>query len=310
MRPVRKQRRQLEALRAALAKGTSEELVREKEAPVVTPAISTGVARLLNTGSAILSLAVLADSGLEHYRGSFFNRAMYTPLAVSALTLAAALHGSSDTSAAAERRRDSIFALAAGTGVIGTGVHTYNVTKRPGGFSWHNLFYGAPLGAPFALLLAGALGVAAERVRDTKPGRVAMLLRLPAGRVLAALTSAGLLGTVSEVGLLHFRGAFQDPFMYLPVTVPPVAAGLLANAAVASTRPRPFTRWWLRLTSILGLAGVAFHAWGVHRNMGGWRNWTQNLLNGPPMPAPPSFTGLGLAGLAALRLLEKPSDTQ
>jgi hypothetical protein len=108
--------------------------------------------------------------------------------------------------------------------------------------------------------------------------------------------------------LLHFRGAFQDPFMYLPVTVPPVAAGLLANAAVAPTRPRPFTRWWLRLTSLVGLAGVAFHAWGVHRNMGGWRNWTQNVLNGPPMPAPPSFTGLGLAGLAALRLLDEPNQ--
>jgi hypothetical protein len=26
--------------------------------------------------------------------------------------------------------------------------------------------------------------------------------------------------------------------------------------------------------------------------------------NGPPLPAPPSFTGLALAGLAALRLLE------
>ena len=38
--------------------------------------------------------------------------------------------------------------------------------------------------------------------------------------------------------------------------------------------------------------------------MGGWRNWQQNLLNGPPLPAPPSFTGLALAGLAALGLME------
>ena len=42
--------------------------------------------------------------------------------------------------------------------------------------------------------------------------------------------------------------------------------------------------------------------------MGGWRNWSQNVLNGPPMPAPPSFTGLALAGLAALGLLENPRD--
>jgi len=29
------------------------------------------------------------------------------------------------------------------------------------------------------------------------------------------------------------------------------------------------------------------------------------VLNGPPLPAPPSFTGLALAGLAALKLMEK-----
>jgi hypothetical protein len=39
--------------------------------------------------------------------------------------------------------------------------------------------------------------------------------------------------------------------------------------------------------------------------MGGWRNWNQNILNGPPLPAPPSFTGLALAGLAALSLIEE-----
>jgi hypothetical protein len=39
--------------------------------------------------------------------------------------------------------------------------------------------------------------------------------------------------------------------------------------------------------------------------MGGWKNWRQNVLNGPPIPAPPSFTGLALAGLAALELLEE-----
>jgi hypothetical protein len=39
--------------------------------------------------------------------------------------------------------------------------------------------------------------------------------------------------------------------------------------------------------------------------MGGWRNWSQNILNGPPIPAPPSFTGLALAGLAALGLIEE-----
>ena len=44
-------------------------------------------ARQLHFGAALLSLSVLADSGIEHYRGSFQNRAMYVPLGVSTLTL-------------------------------------------------------------------------------------------------------------------------------------------------------------------------------------------------------------------------------
>jgi hypothetical protein len=265
----------------------------------------TRAARWLNGGCAVLSLAVLGDSGLEHYRGMFFNKAMYTPLAVSALTLAASLHGTRDRSAAAEHRRDAAYALAAATGLIGTAFHLYTVGKREGGYSFENLFYGAPVGAPMALLLAGVLGVAAERVRDTAPGRPPRLFRLPAGRMLAGITSIGLLGTAAEAALLHFRGAFHDPFMYLPVTVPPVASGLMAEAALGRPGRRPFTRFWLRLTSMLGIAGVAFHTYGIQRNMGGWRNWSQNVLNGPPLPAPPAFAGLGLAALAALRLLER-----
>ena len=91
----------------------------------------------------------------------------------------------------------------------------------------------------------------------------------------------------------------------LPVTLPPVGALLLAGADVgAKARERPFTRWWLRLTAAMGLAGVGFHGYGIGRNKGGWRNWSQNVLNGPPLPPPPSFSGLSLAGLAALTLLQ------
>jgi len=42
--------------------------------------------------------------------------------------------------------------------------------------------------------------------------------------------------------------------------------------------------------------------------MGGWRNWSQNVPGGPPLPAPPSFTGLALAELAALGLLKDDPD--
>jgi hypothetical protein len=259
--------------------------------------------RKLNLSSALLSLSVLTDSGLEHYRGSFQNRAMYLPLGVAAATLAASLFGVIDSRAKSHAARDSLYALAALTGAAGLGFHGYNVTKRPGGLSWLNLFYAAPVGAPVALLLAGLLGRGAERIRDDEASTI---LGYPAGEALSLVASAGLAGTAAEAGLLHFRGAFHNPGMLLPVTVPPIAAGALATTIVRSGNvARRAAKFCLKITTLLGFAGVAFHAYGISRNMGGWRNWSQNLLNGPPLPAPPSFTGLALAGLAALSLIER-----
>ncbi len=272
-------------------------------------AATVRAARRLNRGSALLAASVLMDSAVEHYRGSFSNRAMYTPLVISALTLGISTHGTVDRRPTIHRVRQGIAAAAAVTGLVGTGFHIWNVTKRPGRLDWQNLFYGAPVGAPMAILLAGLLGTAAEWVRDTPGHKPPRLLGVPAGRALAALSGLGLLGTSGEAALLHFRGAFQNKAMFAPVTIPPVGAALLLNAAVA---PKCSERWlsraWLRLTMAMGLAGVGFHAWGIHRAMGGWRNWTQNVVDGPPLPAPPSFTGLALAGLAALGLLRNHQD--
>lgn len=260
-------------------------------------------ARRFNESSALLALSVLADSAMEHYRGSFDNPAMWTPLVVASLSLGAGLHGSGDREKRAHRVRHAIYYGAAATGVAGTGFHVYNVTKRPGGWSWNNLFHAAPVGAPLALLLSGALGAVAERLRD-EPAHEPRLLGMPAGRALGLLVAAGLIGTVGEAALLHFRGAFQHRAMYAPVSIPPAAAALLAHAALAAPRERWYTRLWLRVTALVGVAGMGFHARGIARRQGGWRNWSQNLFDGPPLPAPPSFSALALAGLAALELRE------
>lgn len=269
-------------------------------------AVINGAARELNLGAALLALAVLADSAVEHYRGSFHNQAMYAPLAAATLALGGSLHGTLDRRSARHPARDAIYALAAATGIAGLGFHAYNINKRPGGWSWLNLFYAAPIGAPFALTLSGLLGRGAEKARALDTGRPTKAFGLPLQRLLAAVSAAGLAGTVGEAALLHFRGAYHNPAMVLPVTVPPVAATLLGAAVVSpGRRTYRLARWWLRLTAFLGFAGVGLHAYGVSRNMGGWRNWSQNVLNGPPLPAPPSFTGLALTGLAALSLIEE-----
>jgi hypothetical protein len=282
---------------AALA--TLGALAAAHRSTITGPSLRSNNARAVDSASALLAFSALADSSVEHYRGSFHNRMMYAPLAVSALTLAASLRdlfgprGHDLGGSAVEN-------LALGTGIIGTGFHIYNVAKRPGGLSWLNLFYAAPLGAPAALSLAGLLRKVTRGLRE---GRQIGGVR--PSKLLAGLVSAGLIGTSAEAGLLHFRGAYHNPAMVIPITAPPIVAALLAHAILTPKQPHPVTRWSLRLLAGVGLLGSAFHAYGISRNMGGWRNWSQNLLNGPPLPAPPAFTALAMAGLVALRLIER-----
>lgn len=268
-------------------------------------------ARTLNRGAGLLATSVALDSALEHYRGDFQNRAMYTPLITSTLSLLASGQGQQDPNAIVSKVRDPIYIVTGLTGLAGVGFHLYNVTKRPGGMNWSNLFYAAPLGAPAALVLSGLLGYYSEQLRHTSGDAEPRVMGLPAGKSVALMAAAGLLGTTAEAGLLHFRGSFQNPAMYLPVTAPPLAAGLLAASALSSPR-RQRLRWLsrlaLRFTAFMGFAGAGFHALGIARNNGGWRNWRQNLQAGPPLPAPPSFTGLALAGLAAHSLLDEERE--
>ncbi|HEY6455866.1 MAG TPA: hypothetical protein VIY90_11370 [Steroidobacteraceae bacterium] len=271
--------------------------------PSCGAAATVDAARRLNRAAGALAACVLSDSAVEHYRGSFHNKSMFIPLLSAGLSIAASAHGSADSTARVHGLRNGAYGLAVVAGLVGTAFHLYNIAKRPGAVSWQNLFYAAPAGAPAALGLSGLLGFAAERVRGSMPGASATVLGLPAGRALAALTSVGLLGSAAEAALLHLRGAYHNPAMWLPVGLPPIAAVALAASAV-SGRPaeRRKSRGWLRLTALLGFVGAGFHVYGVSRGMGGWRNWTQNLLNGPPIPAPPGFSALALAGLAALEL--------
>ena len=119
----------------------------------------------------------------------------------------------------------------------GLGFHTYNILKRPGRVRARSTCSTrAPVGAPAALTLAGLYGVIAGEMLS---GRDYVRTRLP--RHTAALVAFSLLGTVAEAGLLHFRGAFQDPVMYAPVTIPPLAAVAIgaSRAVAARDRRRP-----------------------------------------------------------------------
>lgn len=253
----------------------------------------------LMAGAGLLALAVATDSGLEHYRGRFRNRAMFVAPLMSTLTIAAACQ------ALARSRRQSlpsrlVFAGAMASGTAGLAFHLYNVGKREGGFAWLNLFYAAPLGAPAALGLAGLFGLLGQRFASGELD----LFGHEAAKLVAPVVGAALAGTAAEAGLFHFRGAFQNPIMYAPVTIPPLAAAATALVPLVPAAVGP-SRFLLGATCALGFAGPLFHAYGIHRNMGGWRNWSQMLLQGPPLPAPIAFIGIAMAGIAVLPLIER-----
>lgn len=275
---------------------------RRRSGPLAEPALRRRGLVRARQGAAALSLAALADSALEHYRGDYRRRPMYAAPAMGALSLAADL---AEPRPAAALPATAAHGAAMATGAAGLGLHLRNVARRPGGFSLNNLFYAAPLGAPGALLVAGALGLLSRRIGAASTPEPATVERH--GREAALFTAGALAGQTAEVALLHLRGAFHDPFMWLPVTIPPLAAvGLAAEAARPDSRRRRTLRPLLHIVRALGVLGVGFHVYGVSRNMGGWGNWRQTALQGPPTPAPIGFLGLGQSGLAALDLLDSP----
>ena len=264
---------------------------------------NTAPARMLAGSAAMLSLSILCDSAVEHYRGSFRNKAMWTPIITSAaaLTLNLVRMGRPRV-----RRNNTMRSLtdisAIVTGVAGLGFHLYNIVKRPGSPRLTGVFYGAPIGAPAALILAGTLGIAAGAFGSQVATQRFAATGNP--RLMGAVTAIGLAGSVGEAALLHFRGAYHNPFMWTPVILPPLAAAALGRD-VATAVPHNSTAKLLGATAAMGMIGSAFHIYGVSRNMGGWSNWRQNLLAGPPIPAPPAFTGLSLAGLAVLTAMRR-----
>src|SRR5687768_14222290 len=105
--------------------------------------------RNLDLAAGTLSVVVLADSAVEHYRGGFYNRVMFAAPLLSSMTLATSV------SAHEESAATPAHLLAVAGGMIGTGFHLLNVIKREGRLSWLNLFYGAPVAAPLGLTFAG-----------------------------------------------------------------------------------------------------------------------------------------------------------
>ena len=160
--------------------------------------------------------------------------------------------------------------------------------------------YGAPILAPLGLTAAGVLGVIAAR---GLAGEHAVFgLVMPAALFL--FVTIALAGAIVQAGILHYRGAFNNPAMYAPLTVPSLAMIASAWMALApSTVARAAFAVLLWMTLLVGFIGFGMHLRGLDREMGGLYVWHVNLLEGPPQGAPGLFIALAAIGLVGMYLL-------
>jgi hypothetical protein len=124
------------------------------------------VQRLLALATAASAPPLAFEVYLEHYKGSFGDKWMWTPIVLTPALTAAGIAGFFSERAA--RRWLPFFgALYAADGIVGIVTHVRGIQKRPGGFGepTYNLVMGPPLLAPGSLAMVGAFGIAAALVR-------------------------------------------------------------------------------------------------------------------------------------------------
>jgi hypothetical protein len=122
--------------------------------------------KLLAATTALSAPALGLEIYFEHYKASFGDKWMWTPLVLTPpLTLAGVAGFASEK--AAKTLLPVVSAAYFLDGLIGMITHVQGVRKRPGGFeeAHYNLVMGPPLLAPGSLCLVGALGLAAAVVK-------------------------------------------------------------------------------------------------------------------------------------------------
>ncbi len=118
--------------------------------------------RTLAGAAAFSALPLGFEIYIEHFRGSFGDKWMWTPIALSpALTAAGVAAVRSER--AAQTWLPAVSALYCLDGLIGVVTHVRGVARKPGGFNepLFNIVMGPPLLAPGSLALVGGMGLAA-----------------------------------------------------------------------------------------------------------------------------------------------------
>ena len=118
----------------------------------------------LVTAASALPLGV--EIWFEHYRGSFGDKWMWTPIVLTPPLVAAGVAGAV-SQRIARTALPAVSLLYAADGMVGVVTHIRGVMRKPGGFREpiYNIVMGPPLLAPGSLVLVGAAGLLAAASR-------------------------------------------------------------------------------------------------------------------------------------------------
>jgi hypothetical protein len=122
--------------------------------------------KLLAAATALSAPPLALEIYLEHYKASFGDKWMWTPIWLTPPLTAAGIAGVY-SQRAARTALPAVSALYFLDGLIGIVTHVRGIREKPGGFRepTYNLVMGPPLLAPGSLGLVGAMGCLAAIVR-------------------------------------------------------------------------------------------------------------------------------------------------
>jgi hypothetical protein len=277
--------------------------------------------RSLSLIVAATSVASGLEVGYEHYKGSYSNPVMYSPVLLSA-ALAATGAAAVFSRKAAKTYLRVISVASLVDGVIGLGFHIRGIARKPGGWRLPvtNIVMGPPIFAPLLFGTSAYLGTMASYLRreedpplsgpkndagnGEKLGGVASdwRMEISQGRFqkhLCVITIVWAFFSGFEALYSHYKSNFRYKAQWTPIMIAPV----LMAAAAGAIFSRRVARTLLPAASALaladGAAGFYYHARGVARRPGGTRKMVYNILYGPPIFAPLLFAACGFLGLLA-----------
>ncbi len=273
---------------------------------------------LLVAGSSLVSTL---EVGYEHYKGSYSNPVMYTPVTLGgALTIASTAAIFSRRAATTWMRWLSYITLA--DGVIGFCFHIRGVARKPGGWRMPvtNVVMGPPLFAPLLFGTSAYLGVIASYLqREEDLGRfgrarshvVALTTRfrkrdfrddIRTGRFQRHLCGVAALWTLCS-GMESWYSHYKDNFKYKVQWSPILLTPLMLAATLGARRSTRIANTLLPLASAVlmldGVVGFGYHLRGILARPGGEKKPLYNILYGPPIFAPLLFAACGLLGMMA-----------